>query len=364
MARLRRLYGVAGLTSVLALAAGPALADYLEDARAIADAATARSTVWDGPTTGPAAQPGKRIVFVAGQMSNGGHLGISIGAQEAAEAIGWELLVIDGKGTVTGQAEAFSQALASQPDGIIFGGVDAFLHPEVLDEIEAAGIALVGWHSAPEAGPVPGTPMFANVTTDAMEVARVAANFVVADSDGKAGVVIFTDSNYTIALAKSGAMEEVIRACGGCEVLSVEDTPLSEVSNRMEPLYTALMQRFGDRWTHSLGINDLYFDYGLDVLDPTGQPYAVSAGDGSEAAFQRIRRGEYQVGTVPEPLYQHGWQLIDELNRQFAGEEWSGYIAPVKLFVPDNIMYDGGDQNVYDPENGYRDHYKAIWGVQ
>jgi len=36
----------------------------------------------------------------------------------------------------------------------------------------------------------------------------------------------------------------------------------------------------------------------------------------------------------------------------------------VKLFVPDNIMYDGGDQNVYDPENGYRDHYKAIWGVQ
>ena len=39
MARLRRLYGVAGLTSVLALAAGPALADYLEDARAIADAA-------------------------------------------------------------------------------------------------------------------------------------------------------------------------------------------------------------------------------------------------------------------------------------------------------------------------------------
>src|SRR5690606_35830987 len=163
--------------------------------------------------------------------------------------------------------------------------------------------------------------------TDAMEVARVAANFVVADSDGKAGVVIFTDSNYTIALAKSGAMEEVIRACGGCEVLSVEDTPLSEGSKRMEPLYTALMQRFGDRRTHSLGISDLYFDYGLDGLDPTGQPYAVSAGDGSEAAFQRIRRGEYQVGTVPEPLYQHGWQLIDEPNRQFAGEERSGYIA-------------------------------------
>lgn len=363
MASLKRHFGIAGLATAMVLPAGTATADFLEDATAIASAATAHSTTWDGPTTGPAAQEGKRIVFVAGQMSNGGHLGISIGAQEAAEAIGWDLLIMDGKGTVTGQAEAFSQALASQPDGIIFGGVDAFLHPEVLEEIESAGIALVGWHSAPEAGPVPDTPMFANVTTDALEVARVAASFVVADSGGEAGVVFFTDSNYTIALAKSGAMEEVIRQCGGCEVLSVEDTPLTEVSNRMEPLYTALMQRHGDRWTHSLGINDLYFDFGLDVLDPTGEPFAVSAGDGSVAAFQRIRRGEYQIGTVPEPLYQHGWQLIDELNRQFAGEEWSGYIAPVKLFVPDNIQYDGGPKDVYDPDNGYRDQYKAIWGV-
>ena len=211
---------------------------------------------------------------------------------------------------------------------------------------------------------MPDTPMFANVTTDALEVAAVAASYVVADSDGQAGVVIFTDSNYTIALAKSGAMEEVINQCGGCEVLAVEDTPLTEVSNRMEPLYTALMQRYGDRWTHSLGINDLYFDFGLDVLDPTGEPFAISAGDGSVAAFQRIRRGEYQVGTVPEPLYQHGWQLIDELNRQFAGEEWSGYIAPVKLFIPDNIQFDGGPNDVYDPDNNYRDHYSEIWGVK
>ena len=92
-----------------------------------------------------------------------------------------------------------------------------------------------------------------------------------------------------------------------------------------------------------------------------GEPFAVSAGDGSVAAFQRIRRGEYQIGTVPEPLYQHGWQLIDELNRQFAGEEWSGYI---ELFVPDNIQFDGGPKDVYDPDNGYRDQYKAIWGVE
>ena len=31
---------------------------------------------------------------------------------------------------------------------------------------------------------------------------------------------------------------------------------------------------------------------------------------------------------------------------------------------PDNVAYDGGDKNVFDPGNGYRDEYKKIWGVK
>ena len=51
----------------------------------------------------------------------------------------------------------------------------------------------------------------------------------------------------------------------------------------------------------------------------------------------------------------------DELNRAFAGAPASGYLAPVHLVVKDNISFDGGDKNVYDPDNGYRDEYKKIW---
>ena len=28
-----------------------------------------------------------------------------------------------------------------------------------------------------------------------------------------------------------------------------------------------------------------------------------------------------------------------------------------------NINSDGGDKNIFDPGNGYRDEYKKIWGV-
>ena len=59
-----------------------------------------------------------------------------------------------------------------------------------------------------------------------------------------------------------------------------------------------------------------------------------------------------------------GWQLVDELNRAFAGAPPSGYFAPVHLVVPSNIEFDGGDNNIYDPDNGYRDAYRQIWKVK
>ena len=58
-----------------------------------------------------------------------------------------------------------------------------------------------------------------------------------------------------------------------------------------------------------------------------------------------------------------GWQLIDEANRALAGQGWSGYVAPTHLVSRENIGSNGGPNNVYDPDHGYRDVYKKMWGV-
>jgi len=79
-------------------------------------------------------------------------------------------------------------------------------------------------------------------------------------------------------------------------------------------------------------------------------------------AFQRIRQKQYQIATVAEPLHLHGWQCMDELNRAFAGQPPSGFVAPPHLFIASNLDRDGGPNNLYDPENGYKDQYRKIWG--
>jgi ribose transport system substrate-binding protein len=126
------------------------------------------------------------------------------------------------------------------------------------------------------------------------------------------------------------------------------------------------LQKYGASWTHSLAINDLYFDFMGPALASAGidgkaNPKAGSAGDGSEAAFQRIRSGQYQAITVAEPLNLQGWQLVDELNRAVSGEACSGYVTAPALVTEEGLAAMGAS-NSFDPQNGYREAYAAIWG--
>jgi ribose transport system substrate-binding protein len=328
------------------------------------ESAVAHQTTWTGPTTGPSAVTGKSIVFVASDMKNGGVLGVSRGVEEAARTIGWTLRLMDGQGTVSGRTAALNQALALKPSGIILGGFDATEQAAALRGAAERKVPVVGWHAAKAGGAADG--LFFNVTTSARDVAEIAALYAIVQSGGNAGVVIFTDSAYAVAIAKSDAMAQTVKECAGCKLLEVQDTPLVETSTRMPQLTTSLIQRYGRKWRYALGINDLYFDFMGPALAAAGGAGTtlvnLSAGDGSESAYQRVRSGQFQAGTVPEPLNLHGWQAVDELNRAFAGQPPSGFSTPVHLVTKANIAFDGGPRNAFDPDNGYRDVYRKIWG--
>jgi ribose transport system substrate-binding protein len=332
------------------------------DAKAFVAAQLSASEGFDGPATGPAAQTGKSVIYVASDLTNGGVAAVDEAAAEAAAAIGWDYETINGQGTAEGRAAALNQAVAKSPDGIILGGFDVGEQQTAIAEAEAQGIPVVGWHAAADVGPQPG--LFNNVTTDPLEVSEFAAQLAIAESDGTAGVVIFTDSQFDIAIAKADAIQAEMEKCSGCTVLEYIDTPITDTDAQMPAVISRILAEYGDDLTHMLAINDGYFGGAAPALrdagkDPDGSPFAISAGDGDAAAFDRIRSQEYQFGTVAEPLYLQGWQIIDELNRAFAGEGPSDYVAPPAMVTAENIT----DGDVYDPASGYRDNYKAIWGV-
>ncbi len=360
-----QIVAVAPASGGSAAASADVARNYLADARRVVDDASRPGVAWTGPRSGPRAQPGKRIALVNEDLRNGGILAVDEGVLEAAKVIGWSVKVFDSGGTLDGRKKMLADALESRPDGLIVFGGDAHALAPWLQPFAERGIPIVGWHVAAQAGPVHGTPVAMNVSTDPLEVARVTALAAIVQSGGRAGVVVFTDNNYELPKAKANAMVAVVRGCAGCTLLEVRDVSISRAAELMPATTRELLARHGKRWTHALAINDIYFDYAAPVLTQAALPNnalsMLSAGDGSDSAFLRIRTGTFQTGTVAEPLNLHGWQLVDEMNRLLAGEHVAGTVFPVHLVTADNIDADGGSRLVYDPANGYRDIYRRIW---
>ena len=314
------------------------------------------------PSTGPKAQKsGAKIAYVAGDLSNGGHNAIGKAVTEAAKVIGWTVATYDGQGTAQGNTDAMNQAITSQPAAIVLGGLDPTEQAPAIKQATDAGIPVIGWHAGVLTGP--GNGMVTNVSTEPLKVAQLAAAYAVADSDGKAGVVIFTDSQYELAVTKARAMEAYIKASKGCSVLSFQDSPIATADQRMPGLVSNLLQQYSSKLNYLMAINGNYFGGAAQALRDAGKPKdgppeCVAAGDGDAAEIQRIRTSNYQSATVAEPITLQGWQLVDEVNRKLAGQGPSGFVASPGLITKKNVPT--GD--VFDPPSGFRDVYKKVWG--
>ncbi|MGW0584249.1 substrate-binding domain-containing protein [Streptomyces sp. NPDC002920] len=317
---------------------------------------------WDGPTIGPRAVSGKTLVYVAQTMTNPGVAGAAKGVQQAARVVGWNVRVIDGGGTPAGIQAAMSQAVSLKPSGIVIGGFDPGATSQQVTRANQENIPLVGWHAVASPGPSRRPELFSNVTTRVQDVSAISAQWVIAHSRGHAGVVVITDASIPFARTKSELIRKELATCSGVRVLAYENIPIPDASSRTPREVDSLLSRFGSRWTHSVAINDLYFADAAPAFRAAGEkgsgpPYNIGAGDGDPSAFQRVNSGQYQSATVPEPLTQQGWQIVDEFNRAFSGSSASGYAAPVHVSTAGNT--DGA--TTWDP-SGYQEAYRRIWG--
>lgn len=321
---------------------------------------------WDGPTTGPTAQASKTVVYIASDFKNGGVTAVYRGFEEAARKLDWNIRYEDGGGNKMQQTKKFSDAIAGHPDGIILSGHQAKDFPELVSAAKKAKIVLVGWHSAAQAGPT--KDLFVNITTNASDVANLAAKFVIRDGKlkkKKIGVIIFNDNQYAIANLKMKTMKNAIEKCEGykgCKVLSVENILISEADNTIPAIVPKLIATYGNAWTYSLAINDVYFDpIHFPLLNGKRTDIVlVSAGDGSERAINRIGSGlSEQAATIAEPLRMQGFQIADELNRAFAGRPPSGYTSKPLLITTESLKTAEALTNTSLLD--YEASYSSIW---
>lgn len=319
---------------------------------------------WDGPTTGPAIKTNGLVIMVGWDTTHlAGESALAAHLKTVTAQVGWKFLNFSCYGLAKQRPEAFSRALALKPSAIIVADIDARDLAKEMRMATAKKIPVIGWHAGPTPGATEG--LFTNVATNPQDVGQVAALLSVVNSKGKAGVVVLTDSTAAYSAIKANAMADTIKQCQTCTLLGIEEMPFSSTPEHVKEVLTALVGKYGSRWTYVLGTDDLYFDMlskpAAKTIIDTYKLEGISAGDGAPGAYQRIKEGHVQSGTVPEPLQLDAWQLVDEVNRAVSGSPPSGYTTPVYLVTKQNISFNGGPTGTFEPSNGYQAAYKGIW---
>ncbi|MFT4288928.1 sugar ABC transporter substrate-binding protein [Nocardioides sp.] len=326
----------------------------------VVEQATAKVTEFPGPTEAVAAPEGKRVmIIVCGSIGIGCVLGAD-GAKDAAEALGWEATITDGKLDPTVQNSLIKQAVTDGYDGVVLTSMNPALVAGGLADAKEAGIPVVSvyiphYDGAPEVD--------GYVTSDHTEGGKIAADWMIADSQGAANVLVLDDPAYPETTERNDAMVDEFEAnCPGCTV------------KRQEFSAASMAQQLASQVSASLGQDD-ELDYvwaPYDAAGPFVQQGIQQAGktkavkfvsaEGDPTAADAVRGGTQAADLVTADDYM-GWVSIDLLARTFAGVEHDAQATvPQRLLTADNISdVPSGDTWSLDGVD-YAAAFKKLWG--
>ncbi|MCB9063340.1 MAG: substrate-binding domain-containing protein [Halobacteriovoraceae bacterium] len=296
-------------------------------------------TKWEGPLTGPPAQENKSVVFISQSFKNKGISRLFNSFERAVQVIGWKYLSYDGEDNSQKIKKILSDLVLTNFDGIVIGGLSVSHYLPEIQKLKDSGKMIVGWHASRNPGVE--APLFLNISSYNKEVAQVAVNYLVTSTQNagpqNVGIILFNDDRFDVANEKTQEMLAVLKNCQYCKILEVVNMNISHAPQLMGSKIDELNKKYGKKWTHSLGINDNYFN-STHFSKKRPDLINISAGDGSSDALERIRWGNSnQKASVAEPLDFQAWQIVDELNRAFAGQGPSLVVASPILITKESF---------------------------
>ena len=343
----------------------PVIKDKLsvDEAKAIVAERTKPQTEWKGPTEGPKAPAGDiTIAYVSPDQAYTPHVLWGKGVEEGAKALGWKVVTFNGQGSVGGTLAAMQQALASNPTAIITPADANALQKPIKDAV-ARHIPVIGIHATAFPGPSPELGLFHNIVSNPAEIGQTEAAYVIAMSDGKAADIHMVDNSYAIARFKAKATTTPIANCSGCKMLETVNMPLGEASARMNSVVSGLLARYGDSWWMTTCCDGYYTNVAaaLRAANASTDKIKLVGADAPPSAYDMIRKGGFEVATVPEPSSLFGYEAVDAVIHAMNGVEPAHFVQPTFLIVKDNVESEGGKQNEFVPSNNFACHYVNIW---
>jgi ribose transport system substrate-binding protein len=305
---------------------------------------------------------GKTIVYM--QCTDGGQcLLIGQGVEAAAAAAGWNVKILDFQESNPATLVAgLKTALQYHPVATILVGEPYALWSSVVPSYSQAKVALlpIAVGSAPTTSTV--LPQV-NGTTFQEEQGSTLANWVIADSDGKAHVLVQMVPAYAVLSSFLTSFQATINSrCPDCSVSTVDATIQQVDANQTNGLIVAAIQK--NPAINYLISSDSVFIGGLpQALAGAGLANRVKIGGSSYGTEQisDIKAGTESAWTGQASEYS-GWLAVDTILRSSEG------MAAHEVGLPDQLITKADVDSLksttyYVPPFDYPGQFAKMWKV-
>lgn len=316
-----------------------------------------RVTSFEGPTTGPAAQPDKDVVFLACGFAGEGCLTSAEGAASAGKALGWNVKLVDGKFDPRVFSRTIQEAIDQKVDGIVIDAIDADAVAGPIKAAREAGIVVGSYDSRNDPSE---TGVSFDVRMSFPRQGEALAAYMIWQTKGDAQPFILNSPEFKGTAEWTAFAKSTFEECSSCTIVGTQDFTASVAATQLPPLAVTTKRQ-------NPGMNVLTVPYDAAVLPII--PSMAQAGildevkvgtfNATRPSVALIRKGEL-TATVAEP---HGWGVwatMDNMNRVFAGEEPVEQNIPIRLITADNVD-EIPEGQAWDGDIDYQSEYLKIW---
>jgi ribose transport system substrate-binding protein len=285
---------------------------------------------------------------------------------EALDAAGVDLQVCDGGANPSQVAGCIDQARGASAAAIIADNVPYGMAANAFDAARSAGIPVVLTNMLEDPGHAADETL-AYVVGPAAEMLTSAADWIIADSDGEATVVLqkVTDNPSTVGLAEA-AEQRFADRCPDCTVV------VNEVSAANFPLIpsstsSAILSNPDTGYVLAEFEHFVQPTIGGIQQTPNGADIRIVASAATLSGLEMLA-GDSQVhADAGQNFSYQGWATADAVFRMVAGQQVPEYDISYRLFTQDNVddvdlSADGeGSGEWYGPTD-YAEDFTALWG--
>lgn len=318
----------------------------------------------DGPTEAFQQPSDKHILILSCGSSGQGCVNEAEEEKKVAESLGWTVDVVDGKLDPTVWNQVIKQAAETGIDGIIAVSSDPNLFAEAMEVVAAKDIPFVLTQQAPGAQDVAGIDTY--IAPDPKVGGADVAEWIIADSDGKADVLILDFPGFTNVNQRAATIKERLESdCPDCKV-RVSDVAPATIGTNLAPLVTNQLQQ-NPGTDYIWGSDDCCVSFMLQGIQQAGKTNEVKLASmtGYPEQMTQLKTGELSA-ELASPTFYAAWLAIDTVGRLMAGEETEKFWRLPQRIWTDGTIADAPPEVFevgWNTEVDYESKFQELWGV-